>query len=518
MKTLNQIHQELISKKKTVRQIVDEAISVIKNNEKKFNAGLYDNEDINAILGFYSDEFLEKQILNAQNLIDQKIKENRIDEINIFTGVPIILKDNIMVAGEKNTSGSKMLENYISTYDASVVKKLKESGAILLARGNMDEFAMGGSGENSAFNITKNPIDTSLVPGGSSSGSAASVCYGAVAVSLGSDTGGSIRLPAAFCNLVGFKPTYGSVSRFGLMAMGSSLDQIGPFANNVSDCEALFDLINFYDENDSTSTPSLLRTASPEEAITSNRQQQDSLLGKAPKAEGVGLKKRIGIPKILNDEKMKSVIAKEILENFDFQILKFKNLGYQIVEIDLPNLDKALAVYYVITPAEVSSNMGRYDGVRYGHFSAGKNTVENFIKSRTEGFGDEVRRRILIGTYILSAGYFDAYYNKALAVREILKKEFENIFNDKENGVDAILTPVSPVMPWKFGERADPLAMYLADIFTVTANIVGVPAISFPTKNREDLNGENLPIGIQLFGNYFEDKKLFKIAKEFRGE
>jgi len=425
MKTLNQIHEELISKKKSVKEIVDEAISIIKNNEKKFNPELKDEDDINAVLGFYSDKFLEEQIVKAQKMIDDKISENKLEEINIFTGVPIVLKDNIMIAGDNNTSGSKMLENYISTYDASVIKKLKDVGAILLARANMDEFAMGGSGENSSFGKTKNPIEKSRVPGGSSSGSAAVVCEGATAVSLGSDTGGSVRLPAAFCNLVGFKPSYGSVSRFGVMAMGSSLDQISPFANTVSDCENLFDLISFYDENDSTSIPQKSRI----------------------KDTDLTLKRRIGIPKILNDEKMINAIDKEILENFEEQKSKFKSLGYEIVDVDLPNLDKALAVYYVITPAEVSSNMGRYDGVRYGHFSPGKNTVENFINSRTEGLGDEVRRRIMIGTYILSAGYHDAYYNKALAVREILKKEFEKAFDDEACGVDAILTPVSPIMP-----------------------------------------------------------------------
>ena len=491
MKTINQIHEELISKKKTVRQVVEEAIFIIKNNEKKFNINLKEENNINAILGFYSNNFLDEEIVKAQNIIDQKILEGKIEEINIFTGIPIVLKDNIMVAGEINTAASKMLENYVSPYDASVVAKLKEVGAILLARANMDEFAMGGSGENSAFGATKNPIDKLRVPGGSSSGSAATVSYGAVSIALGSDTGGSARLPAAFCNLVGFKPTYGSISRFGLMAMGSSLDQISPIANNVSGAEALFELLSFYDKNDATSLSQDIRIK--------NKDTENNL------------KKKIGIPKILNDEKILYGIDKNILENFEKQIEKFKNIGYEIVEVDLPNLDKALAVYYIITPAEVSSNMGRYDGVRYGNFVTGKNTIDNFINSRTQGLGDEVRLRILVGTYLLSAGYFDTYYNKALQVREILKKEFAKVFEE----VDAILTPVSPVMPWKFGEKSDPLAMYLADIFTVTANIIQIPAISIPTKKWNEINENNLPIGIQLLGKWYEDKKIFKIAKEF---
>lgn len=491
MRTINEIHKELISGNKKVQEIVDEFIFIIKNNEKKFNSNIKDEDDINAILGFYSESFLKEQIVKAQNIIDEKIKLGKENEINILTGIPIVLKDNILIEGENNTSASKMLSNYISTYDATVVKKLKDIGAILIARANMDEFAMGGSGENSAFGKTKNPIDKSRVPGGSSSGSAAVVSYGGVPIALGSDTGGSIRLPAGFCNLVGFKPSYGMVSRFGLMAMGSSLDQISPIANNVEDVEIMFDAISGFDKNDATSIS--------EEFIKKNSENIFKL------------KKKIGIPKILNDEKIKNGIDKDILDNFEEQKNKFEKLGYEIVEIDITNLDKALAVYYIITPAEVSSNMGRYDGVRYGHFSPGKNTIENFINSRTEGFGDEVRRRILIGTYLLSEGYFDAYYNKALNVREIIKKEFEKAFEN----VDAILTPLSPIKPWKFGEKSDPLAMYIADMFTVIANIAEIPAISIPTKKISDVNENNLPIGIQLLGKYCEDKKLLKIAKEF---
>ena len=479
MKTLKEIHKELISKEKSVRDIVNESIEIIKSNEKRVNKDLDESKDINAILGLFSEKFIESQIEKAQKMIDE-------GRANIFTGVPIILKDNILVEGEILSAGSKMLENYVATYDSSVVAKMKEAGAVILARANMDEFAMGSSTENSAYGVVKNPIDISRIPGGSSGGSAAVVAYGAVPLSLGSDTGGSIRLPAAFCNLVGYKPSYGSVSRYGLMAMGSSLDQIGPFTNNVEDAELFFDLISFFDTKDATSLKDEFRN------------------------KEINLKKKIGIPKILKDENLRKGIEKEILEDFENQIQKIKNSGYEVVDVDLPNIDKALAIYYVICPAEVSSNMGRYDGVRYGLSIPGKNTIETFTNSRTAGLGDEVRRRILLGTYILSAGYFDAFYNKAVVAREVLKQEFKKVFNE----VDVIMTPTSSIFPWKFGEKNDPLAMYLADIFTVPANIVGSPAISIPTKRRQNLNKEVLPIGIQLIGDILEDKKLFKISKE----
>lgn len=479
MKTISQIYNSLRLKEKSVRQIVDECISEIKNNERKFNDKLGVNEDINAILGFMDEEFINSQIVNAENMLSE-------DRSTRLTGVPIVLKDNILVQGEKVSAGSKMLENYVATYSSSVVDKLREAGAIIIARANMDEFAMGSSTESCAYGIVRNPIDTSRVPGGSSGGSAAVVAYGGAPIALGSDTGGSIRLPAAFTNLVGFKPTYGSISRYGLIAMGSSLDQIGPFANTVSDAEDVFDIISFYDKNDSTSIPKEFRN------------------------EKFSLKKRIGIPKILSGEGMRKAIDPAILENFDKQINDLKDIGYEIIEVDIPNLDKALAIYYVICPAEVSSNMGRYDGVRYGLSVPGANTVDNFSNSRTSGLGDEVRRRILLGTYILSAGYFDAFYNKAVIAREILKKEFEKVFEE----VDAIATPTSSMFPWKFGEKSDPLSMYLADIFTVPANIIGAPAISVPTTKRSEVNANNLPMSIHLVSGPFEDKKLFKIAKD----
>ncbi len=481
MKTATEIYNSLMLKETTVRQVVDECLNEIKNKDG----------NIQAILRIYSDEFLNLQIENAQKMID----EGRATKL---TGIPIIVKDNILIKGEKVSAASKMLENYTGAYNASIIEKLKEAGAILVASANMDEFAMGSSGENSAFQKTKNPVDESRVPGGSSAGSAAAVSAGYAPLALGSDTGGSIRLPAAFCNLVGFKPTYGSVSRYGLIAMGSSLDQIGPFANCVEDAETLFEFISFFDKNDATSIGEEIRN------------QNNFIEGDNKN----NLKKKIGIPKILNDEKMKAGIDPEILKDFEIQKENFISLGYEVVEVDIPDLDKALAIYYVICPAEVSSNMGRYDGVRYGLSIVGENTISNFTNSRTEGLGDEVRRRILLGTYILSAGYFDAYYNKAVSAREILKIQFEKAFQK----VDAIMTPTSAMFPWKFGEKSDPLSMYLADIFTVSANIIGAPAISIPTKKRSEVNENNLPTSIHLVANNFEDKKLFQIAKDLENK
>ena len=479
MKTAAEIYNSLMLREKSVREVVDECVNEIKNHEKKFNPNLSDGEDINAILGFMSEEFINSQIENAEKML----AEGRATKL---TGVPIVLKDNILVKGERVSAGSRMLENYVATYNSSIVDKLKEMGAVIIARANMDEFAMGSSTENSAYGIVRNPIDNSRVPGGSSGGSAAVIAYGGAPIALGSDTGGSIRLPAAFCNLVGFKPTYGSVSRYGLIAMGSSLDQIGPFANTVDDAETMFDALSFYDKSDATSLPENVR----------NRE--------------IKLKKKIGIPRLLNEEKMKSGLDSKILKDFEDQIENFKKLGYEAIEVDIPDLDKALAIYYVICPAEVSSNMGRYDGVRYGLSIAGENTVQNFTNSRTAGLGDEVRRRILLGTYILSAGYFDAFYNKAVTAREVLKMQFSKAFES----VDAIMTPTSSMFPWKFGEKSDPLAMYLADIFTVPANIIGAPAISIPTSKRSEVNEENLPTSIHLVADVFEDKKLFAIARE----
>jgi aspartyl-tRNA(Asn)/glutamyl-tRNA(Gln) amidotransferase subunit A len=465
-KTVIQLHEELINGATTVEALVSESKKIIEEKETS----------VHALLGMYSDELISSQIIKAKTMFAD-------GSATTLTGIPIILKDNLLVKGELATAGSKILENYHAPYDGTVVKKLKEAGAILLGRANMDEFAMGGSTENSAFGVTKNPHDTIRVAGGSSGGSAAVVAYGGVSISLGSDTGGSIRQPASLCGVVGLKTTYGDVSRYGVMAMGSSLDQIGPFGTCVSDVEEVYKVITGHDVLDSTSLPENLR----------NKRQE------------IKIKKVIGVPRsFINREG----IDKDVLENFNISLKKLEDVGYTLKDVTIEHLEKALSVYYILMPAEVSSNLARYDGIRFGLSHPGETSIQSYFESRTAGFGPEVRRRILLGTYVLSSGYYDSYYNKANLVREMLKKEFERVFQD----VDVIVTPTSPVPAFKIGEKSqDPLAMYLADIFTVPVNIVGVPAISVPSGKTE--NG--LPLGIQFIAPHMAENVLFTIGKEF---
>jgi aspartyl-tRNA(Asn)/glutamyl-tRNA(Gln) amidotransferase subunit A len=431
------------------------------------------NTELFAFLEIYND------VLDQAKAADEKIKSGT---ATLLTGIPIAVKDNILVSGKVASASSKILENYHATYDATVIKKLKEAGAVLIGRTNMDEFAMGGSTENSAYGITKNPIDTNRVPGGSSGGSIVSVAADICVASLGSDTGGSIRQPASFCGVYGLKPTYGSVSRYGLMAMASSLDVIGPVTKNIIDSEILFDFIKGKDEYDSTS-------------IDDNG--------------GDGIVKKIGVPK----NYLLSGIDEDVKEQFENSLKKLEENGFEIVDIsaDLENLKHSLAVYYVIMPAEASSNMARYDGIKYGKSLEGDNLIEGYFKTRGNLLGKEVKRRILLGTYVLSAGYADQYYNKAWQVRNLIKKDFENAFKK----VDVIAIPTSPTPAFKIGEKSDdPLQMYLADIFTVFANLVGVPAISIPDGfvKRED---KDLPTGLQLVAPHCQEKRLFNIGKIF---
>ncbi len=464
-KTLKQLHEELKSGAILVEDLVSSYIKVIDEKDK----------EVHALLGMYSDGLISSQINKAKEMFKSGTD-------TILTGIPVVLKDNILVKGEHATGASKILENYVATYDATVVKKLKDAGAILIGRANMDEFAMGGSTENSAYGVTKNPHDTTKVSGGSSGGSAAVVAYGGVPVSLGSDTGGSIRQPASFCGVVGLKTTYGNVSRYGVMAMGSSLDQIGPFGNSVGDVEEIYKIISGYDTLDSTSL---------------NEEER--------KVKNGDFKKVIGVPM---DFISRDGIDKEVLNNFSESLEKLKGIGYTIKDISIPNLEKALSVYYVLMPAEVSSNLARYDGIRFGLSNPGDTSIRSYFESRTAGFGSEVRRRILLGTYVLSSGYYDAYYNKANLVRDMLIKEFTKVFNE----VDVIATPTSPVPAFTIGEKSqDPLSMYLADIFTVPANIVGVPAISVPSGKTE--NG--LPLGIQFIASLNREDILFTTGRDF---
>ena len=431
------------------------------------------NKDIFAYLEIFDDA------IEQARLADKMIADGKGSEL---TGIPFAMKDNILIEGKISSGGSKILENYTATYDSHVYELLREEGAVVLGRANMDEFAMGSSTETSAFGNTKNPVNTGYVPGGSSGGPAATVAGDMALYSLGSDTGGSIRQPAAYCGLVGLKPTYGAVSRYGLMALASSLDCIGPFTKTVEDAEIVFNTISKHDERDATNIPEKKR-----EEIAKNNN------GKV-----------IGVPV---DFLAMDGIEKDVLENFNKSIEKLKKEGYKIKEIKLPSFEYSLAVYYILQPAEASSNLARYDGMRYGFREKGKDLLDTYIKTRKAGFGAEVKRRIMLGTYVLSSGYYDAYYYKAEQVRNLIKAEAKKAFED----VDVIATPTTPSTAFKFGEKQDPISMYMADIFTTPANLAGLPAISIPS--GEDEHG--LPFGIQFIAPHFSEKKLFEIGKDF---
>jgi aspartyl-tRNA(Asn)/glutamyl-tRNA(Gln) amidotransferase subunit A len=396
-----------------------------------------------------------------------------------LTGIPIAVKDNILIEGRIASAASKILENYKASYDATVIEKLKAQGVVFLGRTNMDEFAMGASTENSAFGPTRNPHDLSRVPGGSSGGSAAAVAAHLALAALGSDTGGSIRQPAGFCGVVGFKPTYGAVSRSGLIAMGSSLDQIGPVANTVADSRTLFEAIRGYDPLDSTSL-------------------------KEP-AASKGARKTIGVPRAY----LSQGIDPDVLQAFENTLAGLRTQGYEIRDLEMPNLAYALAVYYIIMPAEASTNLARLDGVRYGLSVSGADVHDGYGKTRAAGFGPEVRRRILVGTFVLSSGYADAYYRKAKSVRGLIRSDFEKAFEN----VDAVALPTSPTSAFKIGEKSDPLAMYAADIFTVSVNLAGVPGISVPSGSVER-DGKQLPVGFQVIAPHGGEETLFTIGAD----
>ncbi len=457
-KTIKEIREDLDSKKYSSEELTKEYLGIIKEK----------NDEIHAFL-----EVFEKEAILEAKKADERIKKG---EIDILTGIPCAIKDNILIKGRKCTAGSRMLENYIASYDASVISKLKEQGVVFLGKTNMDEFAMGSSTENSYFGATKNPYDTERVPGGSSGGSAAALASGMCAFSLGSDTGGSIRQPASFCNVYGLKPTYGTVSRSGLIAYASSLDQIGPFGNCVEDVEIIFNAIKGKDAFDSTSLD--VESTSDLKNI------------------------KLGIPKEYFGEGLNSEVKETVLKAID----KYKEMGAEIVEISLPHSKYALACYYIIATAEASANLSRFDGIRYGLKEKGETLNDIYVNTRTKGFGEEVKKRIMLGTYTLSSGYYDAYYKQALKARSLIKKDFEEAFLK----VDAILGPVSPILPFKIGEKSDdPLSMYLADIYTTPVNLAGLPAISIPL----ELSKEGLPQGLHIITSHFSEEKLFKIAR-----
>lgn len=413
------------------------------------------------------------------------IKIAKGESLSALTGVPLAIKDNILIEGLTATAASKILKDYTASYDATVIKKLKTAGAVFLGKTNLDEFAMGSSTENSAFQKTKNPHDLSRVPGGSSGGSAAAVAANMAVAALGSDTGGSIRQPAAFCGVVGLKPTYGAVSRFGLIAMASSLDQIGPFTKTVEDSAILFKEILGQDGLDATSA----------EVSYGNE-----LLN--PKLEDIK-KLKVGIP----EEYFVEGLDKEVTEKVQEAIKTIESLGLKTKKISLPHTKYALSCYYIIMPAEVSSNLERFDGIRYGTRQKADNLLELYKKDREMGFGSEAKRRILLGTFVLSSGYYDAYYAKAQKVRQLIKKDFEEAFKE----VDVILTPVTPTPAFKIGEKiSDPLSMYLSDVFTIPVNLAGLPAISIPAKSSG-----GLPVGFQLIGKKWHEADILGIGQYY---
>jgi len=444
------------------------------------------NKDLNAYLEVFADA------LESARAADAKFKEGT---ATLLTGIPLGIKDNILIQGKIASSASKMLEKYRATYDATVIAKLKKEGVVFLGRTNMDEFAMGGSTENSAFGVTRNPHDMERVAGGTSGGSAAAVASGMALVALGSDTGGSIRQPSSFCGVVGLKPTYGAVSRYGLMAAVSSFDQIGPIARTVADAEAIFDAIRGEDWK-----------------AHGGRGDGTTITEKTYSPKRAGKKKPIiGIPRSFL---AMGGIDQGVKAAFESSEKRFKALGYEIKDIELPSNQHALPVYYILNFAEISSNMSRYDGVKYGLHVDGKDVIQDYFETRRAGLGREVIRRILLGTYVLSSGYYDAYYNRANAVRQMITNDFHKAFE----AVDVIITPVAPSPAFKIGEKInDPVAMYLEDIFTVTANITGMPALSIPCGTAEK-DGKALPVGLQLTGRHGDEKTLFEAGKDFLGE
>ena len=463
--------EEMVSKIKT-GELTSEALvqSYIEEISKT-------ESTVNAFLTLTCDEALAKA-----KEIDEKIKAG--ETLGKLAGIPIAIKDNICTEGVNTTCASKMLEDFIPPYDATVIKKLLAEDAIIIGKTNMDEFAMGSSNENSAFKKTLNPRDITRVPGGSSGGSAAAVAGKMAPISLGSDTGGSIRQPAAFCGVVGLKPTYGLVSRFGLIAFGSSLDQIGPFSNSVEDSAYILNIISGTDELDSTSIRDLKEidyTASLKDGIKNMK---------------------IGVPEEFFGEGLDEEIKASVKNSLEL----LKELGAEVETFSLPIIKDGLAAYYIMSSAEASTNLARYDGIRYGYKTPNYTNLDELMEnSRTEGFGTEVKRRIMMGTYALSSGYYDAYYNKADKFREKLRYDLKNTFKK----YDLIVGPVSPVLPFKIGEKnADPLAMYLADIYTINVNLAGNPAISIPSGTSKD----GLPIGIQLMGDMLCEEKIFKAA------
>lgn len=467
--TIHQLHALLVKKEVTSKEATETLYRRIRETDGRIRAYLL---------------LTEEEAFRQADQVDRKIAKG--EEIGDLSGIPLGLKDILCTKGIQTTCASKILEGYVPFYDATVIGELKKKDAVFLGKLNMDEFAMGSSTENSGFQITHNPWDLERIPGGSSGGSAAAVAADECIAALGTDTGGSIRQPAACCGVVGLKPTYGRVSRYGLVAFASSLDQIGPITKDVEDCAILMNAISGYDPRDSTSV---------KEEVPDYKQSL--------KKDVNGI--RIGIPKEYFIEGIDPEVEKAVRDAIDF----FRKWGAEIQEISLPHTEYAVAIYYIIATAEASSNLARYDGVKYGFRSKGyRDLMEMYTQTRARGFGKEVKRRIILGTYVLSVGYYDAYYRKASQVRTLMRKDFDEAFQR----VDVIVSPTAPTPAFRIGEKTeDPLQMYLSDIHTIPVNLAGIPAISIPC----GFSRQGLPIGLQLMGKHFDEGMLLRVAYTF---
>jgi aspartyl-tRNA(Asn)/glutamyl-tRNA(Gln) amidotransferase subunit A len=468
--TLEELHDKLVSKELTAVDLVETSYKRIEETD----------EQVGAFLALSKEEALQAA---------RETDEKGIDPNNVLSGLPVGIKDNILTKGVTTTASSKMLEDFVPIYDATATEKLKEAGMISVGKLNMDEFAMGGSTENSAFKLTRNPWDLSKVPGGSSGGSAAAVAAGQVPVSLGSDTGGSVRAPAAFTGLVGVKPTYGRVSRYGLIAFASSLDQIGPFTRTVKDNALVLNAISGHDPKDSTSY---------------SGETPDFTDGIDKGVKGL----RIGVPKEYFNEDAQEI---GVIESVRKALKIYEELGAEIVEVSLPHSRYGVPAYYIIASSEASSNLQRFDGIRYGYRSENVNSLEDiYVKTRSEGFGPEVKRRILLGTFSLSSGFYDAHFKKAAQARTLIRNDFDTVFKE----VDVLVAPTTTTTAFEIGGKIDDtLAMYMSDILTVTVNLAGVPSLSIPCGFSNDM-----PVGMQIISKHFDEQMMYRVAYAFEKE
>ncbi|SDN80080.1 Asp-tRNA(Asn)/Glu-tRNA(Gln) amidotransferase subunit GatA [Alkalicoccus daliensis] len=467
--SLKELHEQLVNKETTIEKLVRQSFDRIKEVDEKVGAFLTLDE--------------ENAIARAKDL-DKQLENGELDEGNILFGLPVGIKDNMVTKGLRTTAASKILENFVPVHDATVVEKLRDAGTVTVGKLNMDEFAMGSSNENSAYKIVHNPWHLDYVPGGSSGGSAAAVAAREVPFALGSDTGGSVRQPASYCGVVGLKPTYGRVSRFGLIAFASSLDQIGPMTTSVEDNAYVLQKIAGHDERDSTSA---------------HVEVPDYLAALTGEVKGL----RIGVPKEYLGEGVSEGVREKVVEALEV----LKELGAEWEEVSIPHAKYSLSAYYMLASSEASSNLARFDGIRYGVRHTGDNLIDTYKKSRSEGFGDEVKRRIMLGTFALSSGYYDAYYLKAQKVRTLIKQDFEDLFLK----YDVIIGPTAPTTAFKLGEAVDdPMTMYVNDILTNQINLAGVPAISVPCGLSE-----GLPVGLQIIGKHFDEATVFRVAHAY---